>query len=188
LLVQAIDRDPNNYRARAALGLLRRLQNRLDESRIELEMAIALSPNFAPGFSILGTTLMLLGELDAAILKTERALWLSPCGSAVPIVYTILSQSHLLLGHVEQAIELARKACASNPRLFFTHVLLAAALGVKGDLEEARAALAEAIKIRPEFNSLARLRAYTTWGSFKYWALRECIYNLGLRRAGMPDE
>jgi Flp pilus assembly protein TadD len=78
----------------------------------------------------------------------------------VPIAYTILSQGHLLLGHVEKAIELARKACASNPRLYFTHMLLAAALALKGELREARAALAEGIKIRPEFNSLARLRIY----------------------------
>jgi hypothetical protein len=89
------------------------------------------------------------------------------------------------LGHVEQAIELARKACASNLRLYFTHILLAP-LGLRGELDEARAALAEGIKLRPEFNSLARLRAYCTWGSPRYWRLREI--NLGLRRAGMPDE
>ena len=88
---------------------------------------------------MLSITLILLGEPEAAILKAEKALRLSPCGAAVPVAYTILSQGHLLLGHLQQAIELARKACASNPRLYFTHMLLAAALGVKGDLEEARA-------------------------------------------------
>ena len=134
------------------------------------------------------TTLILLGEPDAAILNTERGLRLSPCGAAVPIAYTILSQGHLLLGHVEQAIELARKACASNPRLYFTHTLLAAALGLRGELDEARAAFAERIKLRPEFNSLARLRAYITWGNPRYKALRESTLDLGLRRASMPDE
>jgi adenylate cyclase len=92
------------------------------------------------------------------------------------------------LGHVEQAIELARKARASNPRLYITNTMLAAALGLKGELDEARAVLAEAIKLRPEFNSLARWRAYMTWGSPEYWALRERTTIVGLRHAGMPDE
>jgi len=48
--------------------------------------------------------------------------------------------------------------------------------------------LAEGIKLRPEFNSLARLRTYTTWGNPQYKALRESTLDLGLRRAGMPDE
>ena len=188
LLLQALEHDPNSARARVALGLLRRLQSRLEESRIELQKAIALAPHFAPAFWILGTTLMLLGQPDAAILETEKGLRLSPSGAAVPIAYTILSQGHLLLGHVEQAVELARKACSGNPRLYFTHMCLAAALGLEGSLDEARAALAEAIKLRPEFDSLTRLRAYCTWGSPQYWALRETTTDRGLRRAGMPDE
>jgi TolB-like protein len=46
LLLEAIEQDANSARARAALGLLRRLQNRLEESRIEFETAIALEPNY----------------------------------------------------------------------------------------------------------------------------------------------
>jgi adenylate cyclase len=188
LLLEAIDQRANSAQARVALGLLRRLQNRLDESRIQLEMAIALAPNYAPAYWTLGTTLTLLGQPDAAIVAAEKGLRLSPCGAAVPIAYTIICQAHLLLGHVEQAIDLARKARVSNPRLRFTSTLLAAALGLKGELDEARAVLAEALKLRPELNSLARLRANMTWGSPQYWALRERTTNVGLRRAGMPDE
>src|SRR5262249_44735112 len=139
LLLEAIEQGANSARARLALGLLRRLQNRLDESRIQLEMAIALSPNYAPAYWTLGTTLTLLGQPEAAILVAEKGLRLSPSGSAVPFAYTIMCQGHLLLGHVEQAIDLARKARVSNPRLRFTNGLLAAALGLKGELDEARA-------------------------------------------------
>jgi TolB-like protein len=188
LLLEAIEQDANSARARAALGLLRRLQNRLDESRIELETAVALEPNYATAFWMLGTTLILLGQPEAAILVGEKGLRLSQYGEAVPIGYMTMGQAHLLMGHVDQAIEFTRKARASNPRLYFTHTLLAAALGLKGELDEARAALAEAIKLRPEFNSLARWRAYMTWGSPEYWALRERTTHVGLRKAGMPEE
>ena len=187
LLLDAVEQDPNNALGRGALGLLRRLQNRLDESRIEFETAIALAPNYAPAYWMLGTTLVLLGQPDAAIVESEKGLRLTPPGAAVPVAYTIMSQGHLLLGDMDKAVELARKACAGNPRLYFTHMLLAAALGLNDQLDEARAALAEAVKIRPDLNSLARLRAYMTWGSPRYWVLREKTIDLGLRRAGMPD-
>src|SRR5207237_3379101 len=77
LLLEAIEQDANNARARAALGLLRRVQNRLDESRIQLETAIALAPNYAAAFWMLGTTLILLGQPDAAILVGEKGLQFS---------------------------------------------------------------------------------------------------------------
>lgn len=67
-------------------------------------------------------------------------------------------------------------------------MLLAAALGLSGDVEGARAALAQGIRVRPDFNSLARLREYCTWGSPRFLALREDTVYLGLRRAGMSDE
>jgi hypothetical protein len=67
-------------------------------------------------------------------------------------------------------------------------MVLAAALALKGELDEAKAALAEGINMRPEFNTLARLRAYTTWGNAQFRTLRETTLDLGLRRAGMPDE
>jgi adenylate cyclase len=188
LLLEAMEHDRNNVLARTALGLLRRLQNRLSESRVELETAIELAPNFAPAFWMLGTTLALLGQPDAAIPKVEQGLRLCPPGAVVPAAYGILSFAYLLLGHAEKAIELARKGCVGSPRLYFTHMFLAAGLGLKGEIEDAKAALAEAIKVRPELNSLARLRAYATWGNPQYLALRESTITLGLRRAGMPDD
>lgn len=188
LLLEAIECDANSFRARQALGVLRRLQNRLDEARIELETAISLVPNYAPAFCQLGMTLTCLGQPDAAIPEIEKSIRLGPHDTASPTAYSILSQAHLLLGHVELAIELARKARATNPRLYFTHILLAAALGLTGERDKAKAALAEGIKVKPDFNSLARLREYCAWGSPRFLALREGTIYLGLLRAGMPSE
>src|SRR5207245_5494096 len=44
LLLEAIESDPNRSIARSSMGQLRRVQNRLTESRIEYETAIALDP------------------------------------------------------------------------------------------------------------------------------------------------
>jgi adenylate cyclase len=93
------------------------------------------------------------------------------------------------LGLADQASDLLRRARAGNPRYWYVHLWLAGALGLKGDLEEARTALAEAIKIMPEINSITQWRAnIPAIKNARYWALLERTVNLGLRRAGFPDE
>jgi adenylate cyclase len=103
--------------------------------------------------------------------------------------YWALGTCHLLLGHVDQAIDLLRKSRAANPWRYFIHLYLAGALGFRGDLDEARTALAETIKLKPEVSSLARWRAYSPGTTNpQHWALVEKTLNVGLRRAGFPDE
>ena len=92
------------------------------------------------------------------------------------------------MGQVVEAIDLLRKARATSPRYYFIHLHLAAALGPRGDLSEARAALAEGVKLKPERNPLARLRASVTSNNPEYLRLREKTIEVGLRRAGVPDE
>jgi hypothetical protein len=62
---------------------------------------------------------------------------------------------------------------------------LAGALGFKGDLEEARAALNEATKLKPEVNSFAEWQALQPWATDpRYLKLAEPTLHAGLRRAG----
>jgi tetratricopeptide (TPR) repeat protein len=90
---------------------------------------------------------------------------------------------------VNEAIEFLSKSRAANPRYWATHLWLAGAFGLRDDLDEARAALAEAIKLKPEINSIARWRAYAPWATNpQYSALRAKTVDIGLRRAGMPEE
>jgi hypothetical protein len=66
---------------------------------------------------------------------------------------------------------------------------LAAAAATQGDLDKARSALAESLRLRPAMKSIARMRAENPWlGNPQYWALQEKTLNLGLRRAGLPDQ
>jgi adenylate cyclase len=69
-------------------------------------------------------------------------------------------------------------------------LLLAAALGLRGNTDGAKAALAEFLKLKPELNSLAKLRAAFPEfnGNPRAVALSEKTIDLGLRRAGLPEE
>jgi TolB-like protein/class 3 adenylate cyclase/Tfp pilus assembly protein PilF len=188
LLVEAVEHDPNRSMAHFALGILRRFQNRLTESRIEHETAIAFDHNNARAFHQLGLTLMFLGQPEAAIPHIEKAVRLNPHDANIADPYWGLGTCHLFLGHVDEAIDLLKKARAASPRLWYVHLDLAGALGLRGDLDEARAALAKAIELRPRMNSLAWLRAYPGPSNHQNWALREKTANVGLGRAGFPDE
>lgn len=75
-------------------------------------------------------------------------------------------------------------------RFFQLYFYLAAALGLHGDVDEAKAALAEGLKMNPRLTSIAALHK-----QFSYWyanpeftRLAEGTYAAGLRRAGLPEE
>jgi adenylate cyclase len=188
LLLEAVESDPGRSMAHFALGILRRFQNRLTESRIEHETAIALDHNNPRAFHQLGLTMMFLGQPEAAIPRIEKAIRLNPHDANIADPYWGLGTCHLFLGHVDQAIDLLRKARTAYPRLWYVHRDLAGALGLRGDLDEARAALAKAVELKPEMNSLAWLRTYPGASDRQYWALNEKTVAIGLRRAGFPDE
>jgi len=189
LLLDALGRDPNNAMAHFALGLVRRSQNRLAEAQIEFETATAIDRNHARAILQLGQTLRYLGEPEAAIPYFQKAIRLNPRDRNICQMYQGMGACHLLLGHVDEAIRLLRKARAENPRVPYLHLFLAGALSLRGDLEEARAALAEELKLNPEVNSLARFRAYRPFlANPQHWAPLEKTMNIGLRRAGFPEE
>jgi tetratricopeptide (TPR) repeat protein len=163
------------------------MQNRLSESKMEFETAIALDRSNARAIFQLGQTWMWLGQPEAGIPYVEKAIRLNPHDQTLASHHATLGFCHLLLGHVDQAIDLLTKARAENPRSYVFHLWLAGALGFKDDLDEARTALAEAIKLKPKTNSLKQLSASSP-GNSDYVALRDKTFYVGLRRAGMPEE
>lgn len=71
---------------------------------------------------------------------------------------------------------------------YYTHMALAAALGLKGELDEVAAALAEGIELKSELNSLARRRAYLPYAAnLPRGTLREETLEVGLRNGGMSE-
>jgi len=189
LLLEVLEGDTNRPAAHYAMGMLRRVQNRLAEARIEFETTIALDRNHARSYFRLGQTLMYLGRPEAGIPHIEKAIRLNPRDPNIARPYANLGLCHLLLGQVDKAINLLRQARAANPRFYWIHSLLAGALGFSGDIDEARAALAESIRLNPEVKSFAQWRAYMPWITGReHWALLEKTLNIGLRRAGFPDE
>ncbi len=87
LLADALQRDPNRPQIHVTIALLRRLQNRLPESRIEWQRAIELDPNNAVAYGQLGVTLIYLGEPAAAIPLEQKRLRLNPDDPNIALAY-----------------------------------------------------------------------------------------------------
>ena len=188
LLLETLDRDPDRSMAHAEMGLLRRLENRHSESRVELEIAIALDPNNSFAVRQMGQTLMFLGQPEGAIPYLEKAIRLSPRDPGLYSAYFNLGLCDLFLGHIDEGIEFLRKAWAENRQIWYLPFSLAAGLGLRGDIAEAKAALAESLRLNPEMNSVARCRAVPGKENPRFLALVEKTVYAGLRRAGMPEE
>jgi len=189
LLLEALERDTNRSTAHYAMGVLRRNQNRFAEARIEFEAAITLDHNDAFAMYQLGNILRYLGQPEAAIPYVEKAIRLNPRDPNIGLFYMGLGCCHLLLGHVDPAVDLLRKARAANPRFWAIQLFLAGALGLVGDLDEVRVALGESLKLKPEVNSLARLRSYLPFLTHsQHQALADKTLHAGLHPAGFPDE
>jgi TolB-like protein/Tfp pilus assembly protein PilF len=189
LLNELLEHDPNRSQLHATIALLRRVQNRLPESRFELQRAIELDPNNAIAYGQLGVTLIYLGEPAAAIPLEEKRIRLNPNDPNIALAYWSLGLSHLLLGHYDAAIDWLTKAAAANPRVYYFYLDLAAALALRGDVNAGQVALAEALHLKPDINSISRQHARWAYtNNPAYRVLAEKTVDLGLRQAGFPEE
>ena len=79
----------------------------------------------------------------------------------------------------------------ANPRNWYFSYGLAGALALTGDLDAAKAALAESLKLKPEVNSFAQWYAWLPWTSKdnapRFWVLQDKTLDEGLRRVGFPE-
>jgi adenylate cyclase len=119
------------------------------------------------------------------MVYAEKALKLSPRDS---FAYLALGKCHLLLGQVDEAMPLLRKAEAIGPGSWFVHLKLAGALGLKGETEAARAELAEMVRLKPDMNSVARVRGFVFYRNPQFQALHDRTIIQGVRNAGFPEE
>ncbi len=188
LLGEALDRDPNDARLHFAMGFVRRLQGHFIESKVEFEKAVVLDHNHGGAVLQLGVTLNILGEPEAALPYFEKAIQLNPRHPNIHFYYFGLGDCHLFLGNLNKAIDYFRKALAVN-HVYFLYFHLAAALALRGDIDEAKLALAEFQKLKPELRSLADLhRSWSTLRSPPFAALWAKTIDVGLLRAGLPAE
>jgi hypothetical protein len=106
--------NPNFYLAQGSAALQ---QGSLPEARLDLDAAIALSPNFAEAFACRGIVLILMGQPASALTDLDRALALDPT-LLDPLLDRAVARENTgdLAGARADLQELLRRAPADWPR------------------------------------------------------------------------
>jgi DNA-binding SARP family transcriptional activator/Tfp pilus assembly protein PilF len=174
--LMADERDPA---AHWAMGRALWLRGRHDQSVVELERAIDLSPNFALGHYTLAFVHAQAGDPGAAIASSDYSRHLSPFD---PLLFGMLgarAMALVRLGRFAEAAEWAVKA-AARPNAH-AHILAIAAYSqaLAGSLDEARAYAADIRKMLPRYSLADFLSA------FRFDAQGAALFREGARRVGM---
>jgi adenylate cyclase len=189
LLRRALDLDPNRAATHFVLGTLRRHQGRLPEATEAYQTAIAFDRNYARAYLYLGLTLAHMGRAEEAIPLVHHAIRLNPRDPNMADHFFALGTAEALLGRPDEAIASLQRARAANPGLWYVHMHLAAAYGMQQRIDEAKRELSESLRLRPEFVSLAAIRAaMPQYDYFSKVALAQQTVLTGMRRAGLPDQ
>jgi TolB-like protein/DNA-binding SARP family transcriptional activator/Flp pilus assembly protein TadD len=189
LLRRALELRPNRASAHFVLGTLRRHQGRMPEAAEAYQTAISLDRNYARAYLYLGLTLAYMGRSEETIALVQRAIHLNPRDPNIADHFMVRGIAEALLGRSDEAIASLQRASAANPRLWWVHLDLAAAYGMQQRTDEAKRELAESLRLRPEFASLAAIKAALP--QYDYLSRLEHAQQTlftGLRRAGLPDQ
>ena len=170
------DRDPA---AHWAMGRALWLRGRHDQSVVELEHAIDLSPNFALGHYTLAFVHSQAGDPDAAILSSDHSRHLSPFD---PLLFGMLgtrAMALVRLGRFEEAAEWGVKA-AARPNAH-PHILAIAAysLALAGSLDQARTYSAAIHRTLPRYGVADFL------GAFRFDPEGAALFRKGAKLIGM---
>ena len=170
------DRDPA---AHWAMGRALWLRGGLDQSIVELERAIDLSPNFAQGHYALAFVHSQSGDPQAAVKFSDYSRHLSPFD---PMLFAMLgarAMALVRLGQFEEAAVWGAKA-AARPNAH-AHVLGIAAysLALAGRVEEARTHFAEIRKRIPGY----RIDDFLT--AMQFAPDGAALFRQGAKRAGI---
>jgi tetratricopeptide (TPR) repeat protein len=155
------------------------LRGRQDQSLVELERAVDLSPNFALGHYSLAFVHSQAGDPQAAIVSSDHSRHLSPFDPLMFGMLGVRAMALVRLGRFEEAADWGIKA-AARPNAHI-HVLGIAAhcLAVAGRLEEARAFVALIHKSQPQY------RVDDFLSAFHFTSEAAALFRKGAKRIGI---
>jgi adenylate cyclase len=186
LVSRVLSASPNNAMAHFVKGEILRAGGKDFESAIgEYEAAIAINPSLAPAYAQLGHAKIRAGRAEEAFVPLQTAIHLSPRDPLLNIWYFIVCHAYTHLGRDDAAIEWCRRSVAIGP-FWISYVDLASAYAWTGRKDEAQAAVAELLKLMPNYT--VDRWAHEGWSSNPVFLAQYQRIIEGLRKAGLPEK
>jgi adenylate cyclase len=184
---QAILLDPDQAVAHLTKALLIMFKTKRDDAGSaneiisESEASLRADPSLANAYLTMAIGDQFLGHYEQAISDLEQAIRISPRDTYIGIWYMQLGLELLALGRYNEAIEEGLKAVDSGYRTVLSYTALAAFYAAADRAPEAKATLAEAVKLNPKL-SFAWFRGHNS-----AW-VTEPSFREALSKAGLPEE
>jgi adenylate cyclase len=154
-----------------------------EQAIAHLERAIALDPNDARAYVHLANVLNYAGRPVEAIGLVKKAMRLDPFNSDRYL--WALGHAYLMSRQYEDAIEALKRTLKHNPDLLPPHILLAIIYSELNREDEARAEVAEILRINPNFSLKAWSRGRTLRSGVRYTRKK---LPLALHRGGVERD
>ncbi|WP_046869421.1 adenylate/guanylate cyclase domain-containing protein [Microvirga massiliensis] len=148
----AVSIDGDDAWARLALGFAQMFHREHESAVEEFRAALELNPNFALAHACLGLTLAYGGRGPEAVAQVEQAMRLSPRDPFVAIFIGARSFAHFMAGDYAAGLEWGRRAVRQSPDYAGHWRALALSAAMLGHTEEAKAAVATARQLQPDYS------------------------------------
>ena len=180
---RAVELDDQDPWGQLVLGLAHARRRHPKPALMHLTKAIELNPNFALGHAGLGYGLAAGGQPQRGLEALEQAHRLSPRDPFLAFYAPIVRFMALFaLGRYEDTINVCRATIARYPKHAGAWRLLTVSLALAGKIDEAKAALKQALVLQPDL-SLDHVESNTIYADPADRArFREGLVKAGLNR------
>jgi adenylate cyclase len=132
------------------LGYIYLCQQQYDRALAEMERAVALAPDDAISYAALAEVLSRVGRMEDALAAAALALRLKP--EVVDERLARVGTAYAVAGRYEEARVPLQRFLSRYPNILPVHLTLAAVYSELGKEAEARAEVAEVLRINPQFS------------------------------------
>ncbi len=164
--------------------ILRAQGKDFDAAIREYEAAISINPSLAPAYAALGGAQIRAGRSEEAFAPLQMAVRLSPRDPLLNISYFYICHAYTHLAKDDEAIKWCRRSVAVSP-FWIAYVDLASAYAWTGRIDEAHAAVAQLLKLMPNY-TVARWANEKFSDNPVFLAQYRRIVE-GLQKAGLPE-
>jgi adenylate cyclase len=185
---QALHASPDYAYALYAKAVVLAGKKQIEAAILEGEAAIKIDPNYAGPYARVAFWKGLAGRSEQGFADLETAMRLSPRDPILWLWEMYICVLHTNLAQWDQAIAPCQQALAANPKLSFAHFELAAAYGWLGREAEARAELAEVLKLSPGATVKGVIAYASTLSDNPVFLQQNVRRAEGLRKAGLPEQ
>lgn len=186
---RALALDPRHIVALKVNAGLLRAEGRFDDAIAASQVVIAQNPGEPWAYKEIGLSQLYLGRFAEALDWFEKADQIGPHDPSRWIWLGAMGRVQFFLGRNDEAIRLLRLSAAANPNDPRAYALLAAIHATSGRADDAKSALANCLRLRPD---MTIKRLFDDWSvplqatSPAYRTQHERFRD-GLSIAGMPE-